>query len=116
MIYCVAARGPRGKKGPGSALKATHFPVRPTELRAPGLWGTKPTGVKVRSPVAWLVMRKEIESLESNDKAVLGEVSELPGRNANECIGGLVILNRRSSPQHLGEGSIRCRKLTDAAA
>jgi hypothetical protein len=62
-----------------------------------------------------LVVRREIESLESNDKAALGAVSESPGRNANERIGGLVILNRRLSPQHLGEGSIGCRKLTDAA-
>lgn len=63
-----------------------------------------------------MVVRREIESLESNDEAVLGAVSESPGRNANERIGGLVILDRRPSPQHLGEGSMGCRKLTDAAA
>jgi hypothetical protein len=75
----------------------------------------KPTGAKVSGPVAWLVVRREIESLESNDEAVPGTVSESPGRNANERIGGLVIVDRRPSPQHLGEGRIGCRKLTDAA-
>ena len=51
------------------------------------------------------------------DKAVFGTVSELPGRNASEPIGGLVNKwFRRPSPLPLGEGSMTGRNLTVATS
>ncbi len=51
------------------------------------------------------------------DKAILGVVSESPGRNASEPIGGPDrIKPRRPSPLSRDEGSMGCRILTDAAA
>ena len=51
------------------------------------------------------------------DKAILGMVSESPGRNVTEPTGGLVrILKfRRLSPLGVGEGSRMCRRLIDEA-
>ncbi len=50
------------------------------------------------------------------DKAILGMVSESPGRNESEPIGGPdKKLFRRPSALGRGEGSMRCRKLTGAA-
>ena len=47
------------------------------------------------------------------DKAILGMVSESPGRNASEPIGGLVRIKlRRPSPLLGGEGSRVRRRLT----
>ena len=46
---------------------------------------------------------EETKLVKLTDKAILGMVSELPGRNASEPIGGLVRIKlRRSSP--LGPG------------
>jgi hypothetical protein len=50
--------------------------------------GVNPVGAKVRSPVAWIVRRKETESRKSIDKAILGMVSESLGRNESERTGG----------------------------
>jgi hypothetical protein len=50
--------------------------------------GVNPVGAKVRSPVAWIVRRKETESRKSIDKAILGMVSESSGRNESERTGG----------------------------
>ena len=49
------------------------------------------------------------------DKAVLGTVSKSPGRNASEPTGGLDT-NRVRRPSLLvwDEGSMVCRRLTDA--
>jgi hypothetical protein len=50
--------------------------------------GVNPVWAKVRSPVAWIVRRKETESRKSIDKAILGMVSESLGRNESERTGG----------------------------
>ena len=49
------------------------------------------------------------------DKAILGMVSESPGRNESEPIGGPVRILKYRRPSHLGvgEGSRMCRRLTD---
>ena len=44
---------------------------------------------KSQTPVAWIAGRRETESLKPIDKAILGMVSESPGRNESERIGGL---------------------------
>ena len=50
------------------------------------------------------------------DKAILGMVSESPGRNESECTGGPEIMEpRRPSPLSSGEGSMDRRKLVEAA-
>ncbi len=51
------------------------------------------------------------------DKAILRMVSESPGRNASEPIGGLVKNRfRRPSPLPPGEGSMAGRSLTVATS
>ncbi len=52
--------------------------------------GVSPTGVRVRSPVAWIVLVEETKLIKPIDKAIIGMVSESSGRNASEPIGGLV--------------------------
>jgi hypothetical protein len=49
------------------------------------------------------------------DKAILGMVSESPGRNVSEPTGGLVIILKFRGPSQLGvgEGNRMCRRLTD---
>ena len=50
-------------------------------------------------PVAWMAAWSEIETLKPIDKAILGMVSEFPGRNASERRGSLENMEpRRSSP------------------
>src|SRR3954451_15723898 len=44
---------------------------------------------KSRSPVAWVASVEETKRMKPTDKAVLGAVSESPGRNESEPIGGL---------------------------
>jgi len=51
--------------------------------------GESPTEVIVGSLVAWIAGRKETEFLKPIDKAILGMVSESPGRNESEPTGGL---------------------------
>ena len=51
--------------------------------------GGSPTGVKVRDPVAWVAFAEETKQMKPTDKAILGMVSESPGRNASEPTGGL---------------------------
>jgi hypothetical protein len=48
-----------------------------------------PTGVGVRSPVAWVAFVEETKWMKPIDKAILGMVSESPGRNESEPTGGL---------------------------
>jgi hypothetical protein len=60
---------------------------------------------------------EETKPVKSTDKAILGMASESPGRNGSEPRGGLDKKRiRRPSPLCWGEGSMRCCKLTDAAA
>jgi len=59
---------------------------------------------------------EETKRMKPTDKAILGMVSESPGRNGSEPIGGLEKKEiRKPSPLVQGEGSMDCRKLTDAA-
>ena len=51
--------------------------------------GVSPTGEEVRIPVAWIVSVEETKPMKPIDKAIFGMVSESPGRNASEPIGGL---------------------------
>ncbi len=55
--------------------------------------GDSPTGVKVRNPVAWVAFVEETKRMKPTDKAILGMVSESPGRNENEPISGLDKIN-----------------------
>ena len=51
--------------------------------------GDSPTGARVRSPVAWVAFVEETKRVKPTDKAILGMVSESPGRNVSELRGGL---------------------------
>ena len=51
--------------------------------------GGSPTGVRARSPIAGMADRRETDDLKPIDKAILGMVSELPGRSESERTGGL---------------------------
>lgn len=51
--------------------------------------GDRPTRIKARNPVAWIAERRETKSLKPIDKVTLGVMSESPGRNESERIGGL---------------------------
>ena len=51
--------------------------------------GTKPTGVKVRPPVARIACAEETKRMESIDKAIFGMVSKSSGRNESKRIGDL---------------------------
>jgi hypothetical protein len=78
--------------------------------------GDRPTEVKVRSLVAWIVERREIESLKPIDKAIFRMVSKSSGRNESERRCGLENAKpQRLSLQPEGESSMDRRRLTDAA-
>ena len=51
--------------------------------------GGKPTGVKARSPLAWVASVEETKRMKPTDKAILRMVSKSPGRNESELTGGL---------------------------
>lgn len=44
---------------------------------------------KSQTPVAWVAFAKETKRMKPTDKAILGMVSESPGRNESEPTGGL---------------------------
>ncbi len=50
--------------------------------------GVSPTGVEVRSPVAWIARVEETKLVKPIDKAIFWMVSESPGRNVSEPTGG----------------------------
>ena len=50
--------------------------------------GVSPAGVRIRNSVTWMAGMRETEYLKPIDKAILGVVSELPGRNESERTGG----------------------------
>ena len=52
--------------------------------------------------------------MKPTDKAIRGMVSELPGRNESEPIGGLDRNYSEGQPPWSGEGCMMFRKLTDA--
>ncbi len=77
--------------------------------------GDNPTRERARNPVTRIAGVEETKPLKSIDKAILGMVSESPGRNESEPIGGLVKYNpRRPSPLWSGEGNTGCRRLAEA--
>src|SRR5258708_239161 len=51
--------------------------------------GSRPTGVKVRSPLAWVISVEKTKRMKPTDKAILGMVSKSPGRNESEPRSGL---------------------------
>ena len=55
--------------------------------------GGSPTGGKVRTFVAWVAFLEETKGMKPTDKAILGMVSESPGRNESEPTGGLDKIN-----------------------
>jgi hypothetical protein len=77
--------------------------------------GNSPTGVKVRSPVAWIAGRKETESLKPIDKAILWMVSESPGRNAINPIMASKPMDPKAEPSLSGRRQNELLQLTDAA-
>jgi hypothetical protein len=52
-------------------------------------WEIGPPEEKVRTFVAWVASVEETKRMKPTDKAILGMVSESPGRNASEPSGGL---------------------------
>ena len=46
-----------------------------------------------QTPVAWVAFAEETKRMKPTDKAILGMVSESPGRNESEPIGGLDKIN-----------------------
>jgi hypothetical protein len=78
--------------------------------------GYKPTEVKVRSLVAWIAGRREIEFPKPIDKAIFRMVSKSSGRNESERRCGLESEKTQGlSFQPEGESSMDRRRLTDAA-
>jgi hypothetical protein len=78
--------------------------------------GDRPTEVKVRSLVAWIAGRREIEFPKPIDKAILRMVSKSSGRNESERRCGLESEKAQGlSLQPEGESSMDRRRLTDAA-
>ena len=54
---------------------------------------------KSQNPVAWVAFVEETKRMKPTDKAILGMVSESPGRNASEPRGGLVQnINPKAEP------------------
>ena len=76
---------------------AVHF-VKPdtivawqcVQIRQACSVGDSPTEERVRPLVAWVTSLEETNAMKLIDKAIRGIVSESPGRNASELIGGLV--------------------------
>jgi hypothetical protein len=78
--------------------------------------GDRPTEVKVRSLVAWIAGRREIEFPKPIDKAIFRMVSKSSGRNESERRCGLESDKPQGpSLQPEGESSMDRRRLTDAA-
>ncbi len=69
------------------------------QLRLVGSAGVSPVRVRIRSPVAWMAGMRETDYLKPIDKAIHRDVSESPGHNESERIGGPESDNpRRPSP------------------
>src|SRR5215469_8581882 len=57
---------------------------------------------KNQGPVAWVAFAEETKRMKPTDKAALGAVSESPGRNESEPIGGLDTNNPKAEPFRSG--------------
>jgi hypothetical protein len=78
-------------------------------------WEVSPTGVKVRSPVAWIARRKETESLKPIDQIILGmTASHWAVTKVNAEVASKVSGPRGRACNRRGEGSMGRRKLTEA--
>ena len=65
--------------------------------------GDSPTGGRVRNPVARVASVEETKRMKPTDKAILGMVSESPGRNVSEPRGGLdKIKHPKAEPPMVG--------------
>jgi hypothetical protein len=53
---------------------------------------------KSQGPVAWVAFVEETKRMKPTDKAAPGAVSESPGRNESEPIGGLETINPKAEP------------------
>ena len=62
-------------------------PVRPA--KAGVFSGSQSHQGKSQSPVTWIASVEETKRMKPIDQAILGMVSESPGRNASEPTGGL---------------------------
>ena len=51
-------------------------------------WESVPPGQEIGGPVAWIADWRETDDLKPIDKAIFRMVSESPGRNESEPIGG----------------------------
>jgi IS5 family transposase len=71
-----------------TTVTETNIHYRMSRVKLVYSAGVSPARAKVRGPVAWIVRRKETESRESIDKAILGMVSESSGRNESKRTGG----------------------------
>jgi hypothetical protein len=57
---------------------------------------------KSQDPVAWVAFVEETKRMKPTDKAALGAVSESPGRNESEPIGGLDTIYPKAEPFRSG--------------
>ena len=65
--------------------------------------GDSPTEVRIRDLVAWIAPVEETNPVKPIDKAILGVVSESPGRNASEPVGGPVnLILPKAEPSPVG--------------
>src|SRR5262249_54766239 len=76
--------------------------------------GGSPTRVRVRNPEAWIVRRKETESREPIDEAIEGWRASHRAV-MNERTRSLETESQGPSFSSGGEGSMDCRRLTEAA-
>ncbi len=61
--------------------------------------GVSPARERIRGPIAWMAGMRETDYLKPIDKAIHRDVSESPGHNESERIGGPESENpRRPSP------------------
>jgi hypothetical protein len=54
------------------------------------------------NPVTWVAFVEETKRVKPTDKAILGMVSESPGRNVSEPRGGLDKNNPKAEPSSVG--------------
>jgi hypothetical protein len=57
---------------------------------------------KSGNPVAWVAFVRETKRMKPTDKAILGMVSESPGRNVSEPRGGLDKIDPKAEPSMVG--------------
>jgi hypothetical protein len=78
--------------------------------------GDKPAGARVRSPVAWIAERREIEFLKPIDNRLFGRrASHRAVMKMNVNVASKVKKSEGRARNREGEGSMDSRNLTDAA-